>query len=255
MVEPSLSEFTYGFGLSRELYNTLQQHGITAPIFPSLQLELALPSDLSFSIRGVPVFLQFKLSEALTTGRARYWSHYRQLYYQFRLYPFRRSPQHNRLVSLSKSFPLVFYCAPLFHTYMEFSNYFGAGTIWLNTKWIYLDGLKTIRGYAKHSITYSRSDPPWQHSDRHMGKSINSEELLQRVVRSVKEEPVEVTKAYLVRFWSLLNRIVLEDLDPLERMSDRTIFKPESPRDLVRAIQLMLRTEFGAEWFLFAESV
>ncbi|MCP3379440.1 hypothetical protein NLM31_03155 [Bradyrhizobium sp. CCGUVB4N] len=61
-----LSEFSYGYGATREAEDLLLSVGIkTVPFLPSLIQEKDLGFDVSFSKPGVPLLLQFKLGQSL----------------------------------------------------------------------------------------------------------------------------------------------------------------------------------------------
>lgn len=61
-----LSEFSYGYGVTREVERLLQSMGLrTTPFLPSLVQENKLAFDVAFERPGMPLLLQFKLGEAL----------------------------------------------------------------------------------------------------------------------------------------------------------------------------------------------
>jgi hypothetical protein len=61
-----LSEFSYGYGVSREVEGLLEDIGLRAtPFLPSLLHEKQLGFDIGFKDRGRVVILQFKLGEEL----------------------------------------------------------------------------------------------------------------------------------------------------------------------------------------------
>lgn len=61
-----LSEFSYGYGVTREVERLLQSVGLrTTPFLPSLLQEKKLAFDAAFDRPGTPLLLQFKLGEAL----------------------------------------------------------------------------------------------------------------------------------------------------------------------------------------------
>jgi hypothetical protein len=61
-----LSEFSYGYGVTREVERLLQNVGLrTTPFLPSLLQEKKLAFDVAFDRPGAPLLLQFKLGEAL----------------------------------------------------------------------------------------------------------------------------------------------------------------------------------------------
>ena len=67
-----LSEFSYGYGVTREVERLLQSVGLhTTPFLPSLVQEKKLAFDVAFDRPGAPLLLQFKLGEALQRLRWR----------------------------------------------------------------------------------------------------------------------------------------------------------------------------------------
>jgi hypothetical protein len=67
-----LSEFSYGYGVTREVENLLRSAGIRAtPFLPSLIHEKDVGFDVAFRARGTVIMLQFKLGESLYRFRNR----------------------------------------------------------------------------------------------------------------------------------------------------------------------------------------
>jgi hypothetical protein len=65
-----LSEFSYGYGVTREVERLLRSVGLrTTPFLPSLLQEKKLAFDVAFDRPGKPLLLQFKLGEALQRFR------------------------------------------------------------------------------------------------------------------------------------------------------------------------------------------
>ena len=61
-----LSEFSYGYGVTREVEKLLADTGIqSVPFLPSLVQEKQLGFDVAFNRPGVPLLLQFKLGQSL----------------------------------------------------------------------------------------------------------------------------------------------------------------------------------------------
>jgi hypothetical protein len=61
-----LSEFSYGYGATRETEKLLASVGVRAvPFLPSLRHEDELGFDVAFDRPGVPLLLQFKLGQSL----------------------------------------------------------------------------------------------------------------------------------------------------------------------------------------------
>ena len=61
-----LSEFSYGYGVTREVERLLRSVGLRpTPFLPSLLEEAKLGFDVAFKRPGAALLLQFKLGEAL----------------------------------------------------------------------------------------------------------------------------------------------------------------------------------------------
>jgi hypothetical protein len=148
---------------------------------------------------------------------------------------------------------MVMYCAPLFHTYNEFSTYFAAGSIWLNTKWIHLNGFTLIRGKTEHCITYSRIGPTKQRSEPVDGKASGGEEFLNELVQSVKTNSVKIDISYLRKLWNYLADIIKEDPSPSRSPAKMLSADSDDPGEILGMVQRLLRGEFGTELFVFSE--
>jgi|HubBroStandDraft_4_1064222.scaffolds.fasta_scaffold11591_4 hypothetical protein len=62
-----LSEFSYGYGVTRDVQCLLTSVGVrTVPFMPSLLQEKQIGFDVGFTGSGVPLLLQFKLGQSLT---------------------------------------------------------------------------------------------------------------------------------------------------------------------------------------------
>jgi len=61
-----LSEFSYGYGVTREVEKLLSSVGIVSvPFLPSLLQEKKVGFDVKFQNSGLPLLLQFKLGQSL----------------------------------------------------------------------------------------------------------------------------------------------------------------------------------------------
>jgi hypothetical protein len=65
-----LSEFSYGFAITAELRDLFWPWVVEAPVFPTQRNEAQLGWDVRFPVVGRPVFIQFKVAEALTRRSA-----------------------------------------------------------------------------------------------------------------------------------------------------------------------------------------
>jgi hypothetical protein len=138
-VRPRISEFSYGFALTRELIDK-KWSGLqltAAPFLPSLVVEGREGGGFDVNLQSVNVlvFLQFKVSHYMTRRTAKGVST-GQLsvpYYRFDVHAPRSSDQHRLLLQLEQQVNvpphLVRYVAPAFYTEGEFDTAFFARTV------------------------------------------------------------------------------------------------------------------------------
>jgi hypothetical protein len=110
------SEFSYGFALTYEIAEAFHDV-LPVPRFPS-QLEEGQEGggfDVNIDVPGMPLFLQFKVSERMERASAKEWERFGQQYYRFKLHARRHSDQHQMLLDLEAQGNLVYYAAPTFH--------------------------------------------------------------------------------------------------------------------------------------------
>jgi hypothetical protein len=64
-MRPLISEFSYGYALTEEIVSYHRHKMKVAPVFPSLYKEGkdGYGYDVSIDVLGIPIFLQFKLSD------------------------------------------------------------------------------------------------------------------------------------------------------------------------------------------------
>src|SRR5260370_20750255 len=95
IMDPDISEFSYGFAFTSELIHFYDLPLVGAPDFPTQNEEGKVGGyDVKLPRPGVPVFLQFKRSDCLTTRNATWHAELVLPYYRFHLRPRRFSDQH-----------------------------------------------------------------------------------------------------------------------------------------------------------------
>ena len=138
-MRPRISEFSYGFALTRELIDQ-KWRGIAltkAPYMPSLLAEGRSGGGFDVKLHGVNVliFLQFKVSHLMTRSTAMgvATGHVSVPYYRFDIHAPRSSDQHRLLLQLEQQpspIPkIVQYAAPAFYFEGEFDHAFSKGTV------------------------------------------------------------------------------------------------------------------------------
>ena len=122
-----LSEFSYGYGVTREFEKLLESIGLHAtPYFPNLRQESELGYDVKFDTCGCVVLFQFKLGQELQRFRRQ---DPQQLappleppFWRFRIKP--PMNQFKHLLNFEKQGVNVFYVAPRFTCWTDYKNVF-----------------------------------------------------------------------------------------------------------------------------------
>ena len=114
--------------------------------------------DVRLGYRGLPIYLQFKLSDWLSRGRAKYLRYYRRPYYRIPIASRRRSNQHNLLKDLADAGEEhIYYVAPLFHRLEEFNDAYVANQMTQRSNWFPLHGLPRLVDDEEHDVTFNDS--------------------------------------------------------------------------------------------------
>jgi hypothetical protein len=124
-MKPDISEFSYGFALTRELIDISEPPLRAAPVFPSLVQEGRAGYDVELDIPGFPLFLQFKRSDCMVSRNAFEASppwNFVPPFYRMQITERSRSAQHELLLDLDAAPNIVLYAAPLFHTVQELND-------------------------------------------------------------------------------------------------------------------------------------
>jgi hypothetical protein len=123
-MKPDISEFSYGYALVEQIAQNNAFQITAAPVFPSLIQEGQQGGgyDAALQFGGVPLFLQFKLSDHLERANAKEANNMGLPYYRMHLRSARHSYQHEMLLDLENRGELVFYVAPMFHLPEELND-------------------------------------------------------------------------------------------------------------------------------------
>lgn len=140
-MKPDISEFSYGYALTDELIHWEGTALTAAPVFPSLYKE-GQPGggyDVMLQRPGLPLFLQFKLSDCMVRSNAQEIADgtFAAPCYRMHIRPSRHSQQHEMLLDLENRGDEVYYCAPAFHTPEELNEAYlnhmvRARSLWLS---------------------------------------------------------------------------------------------------------------------------
>lgn len=125
-MKPNISEFSYGYALTEDLIRWVGTPITAAPVFPSLLEEGKLGGgyDLKLDFSGIPLFIQFKLSNYMKNRNTIEFEErlFSSPYYRMHVRSSRYSLQHELLLDLEKNGSEVYYAAPAFHEAGELND-------------------------------------------------------------------------------------------------------------------------------------
>lgn len=218
MAEIGISEFTFGYAFLFEQTHSNWGDLKAAPILPSLQQEEEDGWDARLPLNGTDFYYQFKLSDYLSRGNAKYISDgtYDGPYYRFWLHRRNNSQQHRRLKEHAATNPNTFYVAPQFNAIEEFNSRFLARQITQNCRIISLADCSDVDDAEHHCITFQPPDPAWiLHSEpKRREKSFTGNDLGRLYRGSVDEwRPVDMRFAgqLLEKTINLAKRIIVQE--------------------------------------------
>lgn len=158
VVQPEISEFSYGFALTNELVGWTSLRA--APIFPSLIEEGRSGGgyDVKLDLPGIPMYLQFKRSEYMKTRNAKEFKSGAPLtvpYYRFHLMEAAKSDQHQLLLQLDDGSNEVYYAAPRFHKLAQINSAWNSNTVTPQSIFVAPQAIGRL-GRGSHAIAYNK---------------------------------------------------------------------------------------------------
>lgn len=125
-ISQKLSEFSYGYGVTREYEDLLVSHGFSVtPFLPSLIHEAEIGCDVHFDKPGFPLLVQFKLGHELKRFRRSSPSMQKPIlnspFWRFEVDTAEPNGQYDRLLKAERSGAEVYYVAPKFSNWNDYS--------------------------------------------------------------------------------------------------------------------------------------
>lgn len=196
-MEPTFSEFSYGYALTQELASGKFGSLLAAPVFPSLVREGRAGGgyDIHLPFVGAPLFLQFKLSHYLHRSNAREWAQYLSPYYRMYVRPLRYSDQHELLVDLASMYIQVYYVAPEFHTVDELNDAYASDNVSSRSAFFNPLDIGLLPTIDQHYLTFNSADPYaylWSKEPRKLQRAHTGEAFEEMVTKNVKEKGAKV---------------------------------------------------------------
>ena len=248
-MKSEFSEFSYGFALTHGLLKDTPSIDV-APHFPSLVEEGKGGFDVEVGFPGIPIYLQFKLSDYLTRRPAKYWDYYHEPYFRFDITPLTVSQQHNLLKDLADSGEEVFYVSPLFWKTTQFNEAFRDNQVAARSMWLPLRRLRHLDDYEPHHVTFTgTADPSWHTDERNLeGERMEGDFSWQGRYESIEDriergELRQVSEDYLYELRDLLSGIVTRRASEISDNSGRQV----QAANILGEIDYLLTTCFGVE--------
>src|SRR5262249_32788540 len=158
-----------------------------APVFPSLIEEGKSGGgyDVKLERRGIPIFLQFKLSDYMVRSTA---TEVQQgiltvPFFRVHLRPSRHSDQHELLGDLEAAGNIVRYVAPLFHTTAEFNQAYLSDEVLRRSIFLRPSAIGPLPDGNNHHVAFQTRKSWWFLSDPRRGDVTLDDEAFDGDVR------------------------------------------------------------------------
>lgn len=180
-MEPTFSEFSYGFAVTNEFAGLLSLHA--APIFPSLLEEGKAGGgyDVKFDQPGVPLFLQFKRSERMVHTSAREYGMPGATiglpYHRFWITPSTKSRQHELLLNLETPQNRVYYVAPKFHRVEQLNDAWKSQSVVARSIFLSPRSIGPMPDNGRHSLAFDHRSV-WRCSEPKKVESSTFEDVI-----------------------------------------------------------------------------
>jgi hypothetical protein len=211
-MESQISEFSYGYALTDCLVNAHGLRVVGAPEFPSHRAEGSIGGgyDVRIPFHGIPIFLQFKLSEFMKGPRARKLARLDTPFYRMCLSPRKYSKQHDLLLALERTGKVVFYAAPEFHTEGELNQEFCSRSVVDRTAFFSPLAIGALPDEDEHCIEFrAGAESGFLRSARQRVSKRLWTDIFDKQVRSVLDHRSALVGADAVGFlWALCSTMV-----------------------------------------------
>jgi hypothetical protein len=191
-----LSEYSYGYGITRETEKLLKNNGIRAvPFLPNLIQEKDLGFDVGFNRPGVALLFQFKLGHSLKVFRRTDLSVPPPIldrpYWRFNVDTAEPDGQFETLLKAEQDGAETYYIAPRFSDWAHYAELFDQETI--------LDSSLLIRPSEIRTALVNKGDPDGPHRivydrygvhvcSKHVQiEEVNGDTMISKVASAVRE--------------------------------------------------------------------
>ena len=253
-MKPDISEFSYAFALTSELIDKYSLMLTGAPIFPSLYSEGQAGGgyDVQIPRRGIPVFLQFKLSHCMVTRNASEADLLDVPYFRMLLRPLKRSKQHQLLLELEQKGNEVYYAAPEFSSPHELNSAYLRREVSARTAFFTPIAIGPLPDDGEHHVvflpesTYGYLCSARKRIDRESAPAI-FEDRLPDLARSPDARVID--SEFFLGIGDELS-FIYEQIQPLRDQELTFLRRLRYEREPVRYAEYMSRTLFDCEFLV-----
>jgi len=239
-----LSEFSYGYGVTREAEAALASVGLRAvPFLPNLLHEAVLGFDVGFDRPGAPLLLQFKLGQAMKRFVPGPGPHLNRPYWRFRIDTAEPDGQYELLLKAEQDGAETYYVAPKFHDWEAYLEAYGEGAVIDSSLLITPGRIRTVlddNGVADgpHKVVYDHGRA-YVCSDPLPLTVTRSRDFAKRLRTRIEKEDVPLGQSMRRVFSGFSERVTVrrqtEAQAPLGADADRRVFSiasdtPAGPR-------------------------
>lgn len=221
------SELSYAFALTDNLIRRIGYPTVSAPTFPSTAAEGKKGGgyDLKLSYPGAALFLQFKLSEQMSSKSALEFKKgaFPQMIggvkapvYRFYLRPLKYSRQTSLMLKLEKRHQHVYYVAPLFHTLSELNQHYADKRVDLESRFLKPSIIKKMPDKQEHFVSFRKSGKPWRFSvePTELEGTLSNEDLVAGLRASLV--PDTSLETVITKLLVDMRESIIEDADDID---------------------------------------
>lgn len=247
-----ITEFSFAYAFTEEFVRYMDYELDFAPYIPNLKEEGKVSYDLKVSW-GIPLFIQFKLSEFIKVLSSRVKEYNKGIFttpfYRFELRTYKDDGQHNKLVDLNASGEVVSYVAPIFHELDDFNNFYLSQRIIDNSIILEPKSIGKYTDRKSHHISFTSQTDSEKFSEperlegkfdfRHFRQSILNN------IAELKEKQIKLDEGY----WTKVETRMREIIQKHDRIrGERIIANVDAP--VIERVNFLSRTYFNTEMFV-----
>jgi hypothetical protein len=252
-MEPTLTEFSYGYCVTEEFANGAGPGLKAAPYFPSLYSEGQEGGGYDVRI-GSALFLQFKLTDELRRRSARETQEglLEPPFFRFWLHRRNRSSQHRMLIELEQQpGSQVYYIAPAFSDLDGLDAAYTSESVVQQSALFSPGDIGPLSDDVGHRVSF-RADQNWGWflSEPKQIPKRAREEIFSSALDHPKAHNISELSEWLNQVAREMRRIVREEQGALYQSEYAEVVRR---RDPLQEVAYLARTHYGAEFFFVAE--